>query len=426
MARIFIKTYGCTLNQSDSEVMAGILKSAGHEIVHGKEGREKADIIVINTCTVKDAPEKKFWYELKTLPKNKKIIVAGCIAQSDHENPKLKNISLVGTRQIHKIKEAVEQIIAGKTAKFIDLKHNARLNLPKLRKNRFVEIIPINAGCTGDCTYCKTKQARGELFSYPASDIEKQFCNALNEGVKEIWLTSQDTGAYGLDIKTGFAELLERLLKYKGDYRIRIGMLNPNHLLKIKDKLLPLIRDSAHVYKFLHMPLQSGSNKVLKDMNRLYTKEEYASLIAEMRENILGITIATDIICGFPSETEQDFEQTLEFCRKIKFDIINISKFFPRKGTRAAAMKKLSTNAVKQRSSVFSDWFFSNCEENNRKWIGWKGRAYFYEKGKEGTIIGKNIFYRQIVVHGDDALLGKELEVEITDVGMHDLKGRIV
>jgi threonylcarbamoyladenosine tRNA methylthiotransferase CDKAL1 len=208
--RIFIKTFGCSLNQSDSELMAGLLKQADFEVI---KNIEDADAIILNTCTVKGKTEKNFFRYLAEAKKlKKKIIVAGCIPQTDPE--KLAGYPLIGTYAVNRIVEVVEETVHDNTIEILDKENNPRLNLPKIRKNPVIEIIPICAGCLGaPCSYCKVKSARGNLLSYGKHEIIKQANRAVNEGVKEIWLTAQDTGCYGKDASSSLPELLRELIK---------------------------------------------------------------------------------------------------------------------------------------------------------------------------------------------------------------------
>ena len=199
---------------------------------------------------------------------------------------------------------------------------------PKLGKSNFSFNYSVSVGCLGNCTYCATKIARPNFFSYSIKEIDFAFKSALKSGSKEIWLTSQDLGCYGFDIKTDIVELLKVLLKNKGEYRIRLGMMNPNFLKKISGKLIPLFSDDR-LYKFLHVPVKSGSNRVLKLMNRGYKNKDFVDLVNLFRKKVKGITFSTDIIVGFPTETEKDFEKTL-LLLKTTPEVVNISRFAKR------------------------------------------------------------------------------------------------
>jgi threonylcarbamoyladenosine tRNA methylthiotransferase CDKAL1 len=414
MHKIHIHTQGCTANQSDSEVMAGLLQKAGYHLV---DSPENADLIVVNTCTVKSPTESKAFSFLKRY-KDKKIVVAGCIPQSDPG--KLKGYSLIGTRQVHRIVDVVSATLEGHAVSFLDMDKSQRLNLPKVRKNDIIEIIPINAGCLGACTFCKTKQARGSLFSYAAHDIVKEVETAVSAGVREIHLTSQDTGAYGVDIRTDLPTLLRQIVKVPGDFRVRIGMANPDLVKKWTPELLEVMKQEK-VFKFLHIPLQSGSDKVLREMKRLYTKEDFVRTVKLARKEIPMITIATDIICGFPIETEEDFQMTYDLLEELKIPVLNVSKFYPRPDTPAAKMRKIPTHIVKARSTRIVN--LQKRIIDNKAWIGWSGKVLIDEKGT-GCMKGRNDYYKQVIVPGAFPL-GAFLQVQVSKCTQFDLRARI-
>lgn len=421
MTNIYIKTFGCALNQSDSELMAGILKLEGHKIVKDKKN---ADLIIINSCTVKNEAETKFYREIDD-SKNKKIILAGCIPQGEKTllNNKLKDFSIIGTSQLSRISLVVEQTILGNKIVMIEKEKNKRLNLPKIRKNEIIEIIPISEGCLGACTYCKTKHARGELNSYLKEDIIKQIKSAVKEGAKEIFLTSQDTGAYGKDIGSSLPELLSELIKLKGDFKIRIGMCNPNFALEYLDELKKIFNDDKF-YKFIHLPVQSGSDNTLKIMGRRYTSKHFEKIVTELRKEIPKITIATDIIVGFPGETEEDFEKTLELIKKTTPNVINMSRFWKRPGTQAYNMKQLDSKIIKERSVKLK----KVCEEimllQNKKWIGWKGEVIVEEFGKNDSVTVRNENYKTIVIPNQNYKLGDKIKVEVVSATKWDLRSK--
>lgn len=419
--KIFIRTFGCTLNQSDSEVMAGLLVKADHELV---SDLKKADMILFNTCTVKDRPEKRFFSELqKALDMKKKVVVAGCIPQAEPGNELLKKVSIVGVRNLDRIVDVVDEVSKGNTVRLLDFKNNPRLNLPKVRKNSAVEIIPIAAGCLGDCSYCKTRFARGKLFSYDAKAIKQQFEAALADGIKEVWLTSQDCGAYGKDINSSLPELLNKLLEVNGDYRIRLGMLNPNHALEFLDELIIILKH-PNMFKFVHLPVQSGSNRILKLMNRKYKIEEFVKIVKKLRKEIPMVTIATDIICGFPDESDVDFKKTYELLEKLRIPVVNITKFCPRKGTPAFRMPKLNTKVVKKRSKQLAELQAKVID--NKEWLGWKGMILIDEIGKDNSAVGRNYFYKPVVVKNSKLKLGSAVKVKVNNTKQHYLEANLV
>jgi len=403
--------------------MAGLLTQATFDIV---DTIENADIVIFNTCTVKNPSESAFFRELEKIKIEhpyKVIVIAGCIAQSDPTHPILKDYCLIGTRQTHRIVEVVEEALNDNVVHMLEKGEMPPLNLPKLRKNPIVGIIQINLGCLGACTFCKTKSARFTLKSYPIEDIVKEAKMALSEGVKEIWLTSQDTFCYGFDIGTNIVELLEAIVQIPGDFKIRIGMGNPDHIPKIKNGLIEIFKH-PRIFRFLHLPLQSGNNQVLKDMKRAYTTEEFDAIIADFKKAIPDLNIMTDIIVGYPTETEEQFFETLSSIRKHSFDSINISRFWPRPGTPAAELTPLSGDVVKHRSTVLTDIFHNISTLQNEKWLGWKGKILIDEKGRDGQWIGRNYAYKPIILEGEFTL-GDKVNVEIVKTEKFALRGKV-
>jgi threonylcarbamoyladenosine tRNA methylthiotransferase CDKAL1 len=403
--------------------MAGLLVKAGHTLV---DVIKKADLVLFNTCTVKDRPEKRFFSELeKALAMKKKVVVAGCIPQADPGNELLKKVSVVGVRNLGMIVEAVDEASKGNIVRLLDFKNNPRLNLPKIRNNSAVEIIPIAAGCLGECSYCKTRLARGKLFSYDARAIKQQLEAALSDGVKEVWLTSQDCGAYGNDINSSLPVLLNELLnvKMEPDVRIRLGMLNPNHALEFLDKLINILKHH-NMFKFVHIPVQSGSNKVLNSMKRKYKVEDFVNIVKKLRKEIPVVTIATDIICGYPEETDADFEKTCQLLEKLKIPVVNITKFCPRKGTPAFRMPKLNTKIVKKRSKQLAELQARIID--NKQWLGWQGKIIIDEIGKDNSATGRNDYYKPVVVNNSKIELGSVVEVKVSNIKQHYLEANLI
>ncbi len=380
MTTFYIETYGCSANVADSEQMAGLLQEANFQKV---DQVEDADIVVLNSCTVKQPGVDSFINRVKDLKKihpYKTLIITGCIPQA--EPKKFKEFSIVGTKQIHNIVQVVEEALNDNVVKALQTGEMPPLNLPKVRKNKFVEIIPINRGCLSACTFCKTKQARGNLQSYPIEDILQLATNAIREGVTQIWLTSQDTFCYGFDLKTNLAELLQKLVQIPGKFKIRVGMGNPIHLKKIKEQLLPLFNHEK-VFKFIHIPMQAGSDTVLETMRRGNTDQEFRNLVQYCKETVPNITLATDIIVGFPTETAEDFSKTVETVKSVTPDIIHISRFWPRPGTPAAEMEPLPIEEIKRRSALLTDIFHNISRLQNERWMGWEGTIIIDEEGKK-------------------------------------------
>ncbi len=425
MTTFTIITSGCAHNFSDSEQMAGLLKEAKFAPV---ENIEDADVVIFNTCTVKTPAESSFFTSLekiKTQHPYKTIIISGCIPQADQLNPKLKGYSLLGTRQIHKIVQVVEEALHDNVIRLLETGELPPLNLPRVRRNPVVGIVPISLGCLGACAFCKTKSARFTLQSYPPPEVKREVEQALKDGVREIWLTSQDTFCYGFDINTDIVALLKELVEIKGNFLIRIGMGNPDHLPKIKEGLVELYQHPK-IFKFLHIPLQAGDNTTLKEMKRHYSVEEFVSAVHYFKEAVPEMTIMTDIIVGYPTETEEQYQKTIDVIRKTMPDCINISRFWPRPGTKAAKLEPLPGEEVNRRSRTLTDIFHNISKMRNERWFGWEGEIIIDEKGTiEKQWVGRNFAYKPVIVEGEFKL-GDVLQVKISKTTTFDLRGEVM
>ena len=336
--KIFIKTFGCQANVHDSEIMAGILKEKGYSIVDEKD----ADIIIINSCSVKNKTQSKELQYIKD-NKDKNLFVGGCLSKTINLREKFPNIKAVfDTNSITRI----DKIIKEEKDTFSNTKEK-KLNLPILRKNKDIGIIVVQEGCTSNCSFCATKLSRGNLYSYRVGDIKREFEKAKD--CERINLTGQDTGAYGLDIKTDLPSLLKELITIKGDYKIRVGMMNPWHTKRIIEDLIEVYK-SDKIMKFLHIPVQSGSDKILKDMGRTHTVKDFKEIIKKFRKEFPNMSIDTDIIVGYPTETEEDFKKTLKLIKETKPEVLNIAMFSSRPKTKASKLKQLSSEIIKDRS----------------------------------------------------------------------------
>ena len=425
MAKIFIETFGCSANYNNSEIMAGILTESGHQIV---KQPEKSNVIIINTCTVKLPTENKVKRSIRNFLKlKKKIIVAGCMpeVQKDLLKTIAPDASFVGVHHTKEIADAVDKTIKGILVDATGKKNEVKLNCPELRKNQIIQIVQISEGCNGVCTYCIVKLAKGKLFSYPKDEIVKQIESGIKDNCKEIWLTCQDTAAYGQDINTNLVLLLKKIVAIEEDFKVRIGMMDPNNLILILDGLIKVIK-SEKIFKFLHIPVQSGNDEILKIMKRPYTINEFKKIIKKLRKEIPEITISTDIICGFPSETEEQFNDSVKLIKEIKPDVLNISRFWPRPRTKATLMKnQVHGRVTKKRSQLITREFNKICTEKNKKWLGWEGEILVDEIGQKGSFIGRNYCYKPVVVKSKKDLLGKEVDVKIISVTNHTLRGKI-
>lgn len=428
--KIYVKTWGCSHNNSDSEYMAGQLASYGYKITDDKKD---ADLWLLNSCTVKNPAEDHFRNEIKLAKElNKYIVIAGCVPQGAPKADYIQGLSVVGVQQIDRVVEVVEETLKGYSVRLFGQKKEsgkktggASLNLPKIRKNPLIEIIAINTGCLNQCTYCKTKHARGELGSYSPEEIIARAKQSFKEGVVEIWLTSEDLGAYGHDIGVTLPQLLWQLVDVIPEgARMRLGMTNPPYILEHLPEIAKVL-NHPRVYSFLHVPVQSASDSVLMDMKREYCQADFRRVVDFLKDNVPDVTIATDIICGFPTETEDDFEDTMQLIRDYKFPSLFINQFFPRPGTPAAKMQKIPAQQVKKRTGKLSELFKSYHPYTHK--VGEIQQVLVTEVSHDKQYyVGHNKSYDQVLVPKDDNLMGKVVEVEITETGKHFLKCRLI
>ena len=429
--RVFVESFGCSTNLADGEVLAGCLAEAGYELVNCVE---VADVIIYNTCAVKGPTENRMIEILKRVSAGKKLIVAGCLPLINFErlSKEVRFDGVTGPAVGNRIIHVVKRVFNGDMVVALEGASNAKpsLNLPRLRLNPVVGIIPINYGCLGSCAYCCVVFARGHLRSYSIEEIMERVEKNLATGVREFWLTSQDTACYGRDLGTNLAELLEALCSVKGDFKIRVGMMTPNVVKPILEDLVQAFK-CEKVFKFVHLPVQSGDEQVLKRMHRFYSIEDFKRIVNAFRASFPEIAIATDVICGFPSESEEAFEKTLRLIENVKPDVVNVSKFFARPRTVAAEMQKefVPFSEIKRRSGVAAELARKMAFEKNRRWVGWTGEVLIDEVGKvHGSWIGRNFAYKPIVLKNLDFgdLLGKTLRVRVVKAFATYLEGEII
>ncbi|CEF97152.1 MiaB-like tRNA modifying enzyme, archaeal-type [Ostreococcus tauri] len=427
--KIFVHTFGCSHNHSDSEFMAGQLQSYGYELV---KDASDADGWLVNTCTVKNPSQSAMNTVLERgKAANKALLVAGCVPQGDKGAKELKDVSLLGVTQIDRVVEAMERTLAGDTVRMLEKKTLPRLDLPKVRRNEFVEILPLSTGCLGACTYCKTKHARGDLGSYEISALVSRVEQAISEGVSEVWLSSEDTGAYGIDLGTDVAALFRAItavLPTDGSVMLRLGMTNPPYILAHLDAVAEAMRHPA-VYAWMHIPVQSGSNAVLEAMKREYTVEEFRTVCDTLLEAVPGMVIATDVICGFPGETDEQWRETMQLIEEYKFPEVHISQFYPRPGTPAARMKRVPTQIVKGRSRELTVLFESY--QPHQHLVGKTERVWVSDIARDGTsLVAHTKNYTQILLPGGEDqrahLMGRSAMVEIYESSRWSCKARVL
>ena len=421
--KVFLRTYGCAFNKFDSELIEFALKRNGFQIVHRPED---ANIIIVNTCGVKKQTEDKVISYLKKMEKLKrKLIVTGClpIINLKRLRKEIKTCIVTGPSIGDKIIDLIENRVSEEEL----LKNNF---IPPLQNRcygrRIIHVIPISHGCLGNCSYCAVKFARGALRSHSEEEILNDLKKAVKMGAKEIWLTAQDIGVYGLDIGTNLIKLLEKIDMIDEEFLVRIGMGAPSSIIKMLNDLICLFKGSEKFFYFLHIPVQSGSDRMLRIMRRPYSVDDFKEIVNRLRREVdEKFCIATDVIVGHPGEEYEDFSLTMELIREVKPDIVHISKFFPRPRTRSSEMKQIPTQVVKKRSVQLTALCNSIAYNRNKMWVGWAGSALVDEIGKKRTLIARNYAYKPIVI--DNSLnLGQTVNLKIERAHFYWLHAKLI
>jgi MiaB-like tRNA modifying enzyme len=420
MAKIFVEAYGCSASFSDSEMISGLILNGGHTLV---DNSSESDLNIVVTCSVKDATANKMIHRIKSL-KTKPLIVAGCLPKAEKLTVEKfsENASMLGPNSLGKTLQVIDSTLKGTKLIALEDTDLSKVGLPKVRLNPVVGIVEIASGCMSECTFCQTKLSKGDLTSYRIGDIVRQIETEINDGCKEIWLTSTDNGCYGFDINTDLPSLIDTVVEIPQDFKVRVGMMNPMYMARIRENLIKSFENDK-VYKFLHIPVQSGSNTVLNDMKRGHTVETFRDVVKKARDRFPEFTISTDVIVGFPSETQEDFEKTVNLLKETRPDVVNLSKYSARPGTEAAEWEQIDVSVVKKRSKEIFELINQIAFENNQKWIGWRGDVLFDEKTEEG-IKGRNFAYKSIFVD-ENVEIGQTHAIEITNVTKHSLVGKI-
>jgi len=426
--RVLVKSYGCSANLADGEVLAGCLAKAGYELTGSAS---EADVVVYNTCAVKGPTENRMIETLRRVPPDKKVIVAGCLPLINFERLRreVRFDGAVGPAAGERIVDVVRRVLEGEKVVALEAALDAkpRLSLPRLKSNPVISVIPVSYGCLGACAYCCVVFARGRLRSYTIKDVTERVRRDLAAGAKEFWVTSQDTACYGRDIGTNLAALLNALGDVEGDFRVRVGMMTPNLAQDMLDDLIDAFKNEK-VFKFVHLPVQSGDDQVLKRMRRFYTVQDFKEIVDAFRAAFPEVTLATDIICGFPGETQETFENTLRVIGEVKPDIVNVSKFFARPRTAAAEMRDafVEVREIKRRSTEAAKLVKRISLERNQRWVGWSGEVLVDEKGKVlGSWIGRNFAYKPVTLKSSADLLGKTLQVKVVKAFSTYLAGTV-
>jgi MiaB-like tRNA modifying enzyme len=409
-----IKTYGCKLNQADSEIIKGFLFKK-----HKETSREDADFVILNTCGVIEKTERKILKEAEDLRrKGKKVIIAGCLPVISLEKCEEVADGIIGPSNLSSISAVIEKAMQGEKLIKIE-KENIDKSFYWQENKGHSLIVPIAEGCLGNCSYCATKIARKNLVSFSSEKIVEKIKSSK---VKEIQLTSQDLSVYGMEKgNQGLVPLLKEVVKIERDFKIKLGMMNPGYTIKMMDELLDIF-ESDKVYKFIHLPLQSGSNDLLKKMNRTYLSEDFIKISESFRKRFKETIIATDIIVGHPLETEGDFEKTVKVLKKIKPEVVHIFKFSRRKGTEDFLLRDLPDRIKKDRSRVLTSLCQEINLERNKKYLNKSLEVLVVDEKKNNYLARTNSGRAVILKKGE---IGQHYKVKIIDYRWNYLIGKI-
>ncbi len=450
MKKYYIITYGCQMNFSDLERIASVLEDISYKPA---SKMDEANLIVVNMCSVRQSAVDRVYGQVKNFLKLKrrnpklKTLLTGCVLKSDLRKFKEKFDYILSIKSLPHWKKFLKKdkyfyypILRGSTSLL-------RLNLNRLDcaylktqpkyRTKFSAYVPIIIGCNNFCTYCVVPYTRGQEISRPAKDILKEIKDLAKKGYKEIWLLgenvnsykSQNTkiaigGTYGNFNITNFAKLLKMINKIPGDFWIRFTSSHPKDF---SDELIRTIAECEKVTKYISLPIQSGDNEILKEMNRPYIVKDYKNLVKKIRKKIPNVTLSTDIIVGFLGETKKQFENTIKLLKAIKPDMAYIAQYSPRPGTAAAKMKdSVSHQEKERRDKVLTEVLKKTALENNKKYIG-KMVEVLPEYERKDWLIGKTREYKTIKFKPvNKKLIGKFVKVKVTNAIPWGLKGKLV
>lgn len=434
--KYLILTYGCQMNVHDSEYIAGIMDDLGYT---STLEMDEADVIIVNTCAIRENAHNKaegMLGRIKHLKEEKNdevvVIFCGCMAQEEGLVKKINKYKwldiICGTHNYHKIPEYLWEYYQkhDKVREVYSIEGNVIENIPVKRDNKYTAWVNIQYGCDKFCTYCIVPYTRGKQRSRRPEDIIMEVRELYNNGYQEVTLLGQNVNAYGkdLDINYDFATLLGEVSQ-TGIPRVRFMTSHP---WDFTDKMIEVISKCENIMPYIHLPIQSGSDRILKLMGRKYTKEEYLELVKKIRDKIPGVSITTDIIVGFPGETEEDFLETLEVVNLVKYDLAYTFIFSPREGTPASKMKdETSVEVKKERLNRLNELINKYALESNKKMLDKTVDVLITgESLKKGKYMGYSDNMKLVNVKGDESCIGKIVPVKITDAKTWSLDGEVV
>ncbi len=434
MKKYYIETMGCQLNENDSEKIAGITEKAGFEQTNNPAD---ADLVIFNTCCVRENAEERLFGKLGELKKQREekgtiIAIGGCMMQEPHILDKIKQSYnytdiVFGTHTLHKFEEDLKKAIEErkKIRDVIDIDGEVIEGLPIKRNDEYRASVTIMYGCNNFCSYCIVPYVRGRERSREPKKILEEVSILAKEGYKEITLLGQNVNSYNGGENYKFANLLNDVCKIEGIERIRFVSPHPKDFT---DDVIEAIANNEKVARVIHLPLQSGSSNILKVMNRKYTKEQYLELVEKMRKRIPNVVFSTDIIVGFPGETKEDFEDTLDVVRKVNFEQVYMFIYSRRVGTVADRMENQIPEEIKhQRFDKLKELYDSRVSENNEKYVGTTQKLLVegFSKNDKNVLTGRTDTNKVVNFEGTEDLIGKIINIKITEEHKWYLTGKI-
>ncbi|WP_340820497.1 tRNA (N(6)-L-threonylcarbamoyladenosine(37)-C(2))-methylthiotransferase [Methanolobus sp. WCC4] len=423
--KVHISTYGCSASQASAEIMKASVRDSGHELVPEKD----ADVVVINTCTVKYTTEQKILHKIRSLgEKGIQVIVSGCMPEVQledimHQNP---NAHILGVNSISRLGEMLDSLSSAEGSVKVFLPEPEGFQMvPRIRYNSNIHICQLSQGCNYACAYCIVTVARGSLLSFEPGEIVEDVRRAVEDGCREIWLTSQDNGQYGTDKDVLLSELLRMICQIPGQFKIRVGMMNPFSVMPILDDLLDAFEDGK-IYRFLHLPIQTASDNVLENMNRYHSISEANTIVERFRERFPDMTLFTDLIVGYPGETDEDAKKTIEWVKEYRPEKVNISRFTPRPHTKAWDMRKIDSRIIVNRSNELHEVCESVKLGSRESMVGREVDVFLSKPAKQKGMMARTDSYKPVVIPECDLEPGITCRVHIYDATPGYFLGKIV
>ena len=430
-----VVTYGCQQNEADSEQIAGMAVEMGYNLT---DFTDQADLIIVNTCAVREHAEKKVfsitggYKHLKDANPELVIGICGCMVSEEKNAEKFKKSYpyvdfTFGTESLWKFPEILDVVINGKKRSFVKNTGDEVIceRTPTVRKSSFTSWLSIMYGCNNFCTYCIVPYVRGRERSRRPEDILKEAKQLVSEGYKEITLLGQNVNSYGKEYGVSFASLIKQIAELDGDFIIRFMSSHPKDM---SDELIQVISECPKIERHIHLPFQSGSTRVLKLMNRHYTREDYLALIRRLREKNPDISLSADVMVGFPGETEEDFEDTLNLIREVRFDMMFSFIYSPRDGTPAAKEVQMSEKEKTDRYLRLLKVQEPIAEEMAQRFVGRTEKVLVEGRSKNNKemFTGRDSGLKIVLFEGNDEMTGRFADIEITEAHAFALYGKVI